>query len=70
VDYYPATNYGTLLTTALTGDGNTIPGSGGNSRKLYVTTATGTQANLYYTGSSGSTTGAGYLHYFFTYLGK
>lgn len=65
IDYVPATQYGTLLTTAITGS-DAVATVGGNSRRWHVVTTSGTDDDLYYTGSAGSDTAAGYIHYFFT----
>ena len=65
IDYVPATNYGSLLTTAITGS-DAVATVGGNSRKLHVANATGTDDDLYYTGSANSDTAAGYIHWFMT----
>jgi hypothetical protein len=67
LDYYAATNYGTLLTTAITG-GNALDTGGGNSRKPHYVKTAGTDDDLYYTETSGGDTAAGYIHYMFIRL--
>lgn len=62
VDYTPVTTYGVLLYTALTGDGATYSGGGGRSYLGHVVTGTNS-GQLTYT--MNSTTGAGYIHYWF-----
>jgi hypothetical protein len=66
LDYYAASNYGTLLTTAITG-GNALDTGGGNSRKPHFVVTAGTDDDLYYTPST-SDTAAGYIHYTFIRL--
>lgn len=67
IDYVPATQYGTLLTTAITGS-DAVATVGGNTRKHHFVTTAGTDDDLYYTGSAGSDTAAGYIHYYFMRL--
>jgi hypothetical protein len=67
IDYVPATNYGSLLTTAISGS-DAVATVGGNSKKWHFVNAAGTDDDLYYTGSAGSDTAVGYIHYFFTRL--
>lgn len=67
IDYVPATQYGTLLTTAITGS-DAVATVGGNTRKHHFVTTAGTNDDLYYTGSAGSDTAAGYIHYYFMRL--
>ena len=69
IDYTAATTYGVLLYTAITGTGAvTTPSyyhNGGRSYIGHIVTGSNTGA-LTYTGSSGSDTAAGYIHYWFT----
>lgn len=58
---------GTLLTTAITGS-DAVATVGGNTRKHHFVTTAGTDDDLYYTGSAGSDTAAGYIHYYFMRL--
>jgi hypothetical protein len=67
IDYTPATQYGSLLTTAITGS-DAVATNGGNTRKWHFVTTSGTDDDLYYTESSGGDTAAGYIHFFFTRL--
>jgi hypothetical protein len=67
IDYVPATQYGTLLTTAITGS-DAVATVGGNTRKWHFVTTTGTDDDLTYIGTAGSDTAAGYIHYFFMRL--
>jgi len=62
VDYTPASTYGALLVTAITGDGATYSGGGGKSYLGYIHDGTSTGVLTY---QNPSTTGAGYLHYWF-----
>lgn len=64
IDYTPVTTYGALLVTAITGS-DAVATCGGKSYigPHWVTTL-GTDDDLYYTGSAGSDTAAGYIHYF------
>ena len=66
LDYYAAANYGTLLTTAITGSDGLATG-GGNSRKPHFVKTAGTDDDLYYTPST-SDAAAGYIHYMFIRL--
>ncbi len=66
VDYVPASTYGALLVTALTGTGATTATNGGKSYIGNIVTTAGTDDDLYYTGSAASDTAAGYIHFFFT----
>lgn len=65
IDFIAATQYGTLLTTAITGS-DVVATVGGNTRKPHIVTTAGVDDDLTYTGSAGSDTAAGYIHYFFT----
>jgi len=67
LDYYAVANYGTLLTTAITG-GDAVATGGGNSRKPHFVNTAGTDDDLYYTESAGGDTAAGYIHYMFIRL--
>lgn len=73
IDYYPATTYGALIATAITGTGamTTTSGkynNGGFSLKGYVYTG-GSAPQISYTGSSSDTTSAkGYIHMTFVPL--
>ncbi len=62
--YYPASTYGALIVTALTGTQYTEQ-SGGNSYKGYVLTSSQTSGCLLSYTNSGATA-SGYIHYFFT----
>lgn len=67
IDYTAVTTYGALLVTAITGS-DAVATNGGKS---YIGPHIITGANaksLTYTGSSGSDTAAGYIHYWFTVL--
>jgi hypothetical protein len=64
-DYYPATTYGSLLYTALTGTGTADLDSGGRTYIGHVVNS-GKADGLTYL--SGSTAAAGYLHYWITRL--
>ncbi len=64
VDYYPATTYGTLLYTAITGGGAATTDNGGKTWLGYAYSSATTTPYLIY--QMNSTTGAGYLHYWFT----
>lgn len=63
VAYVPASTYGALLVTAITGAGTTYSGGGGKSYLGYILGSTTSTGVLTYTNPS--TTGAGYLHYWF-----
>lgn len=65
IDYTPATTYGSLLATAITGS-DAVATNGGITRLQHVVVTSGTDDDLYYTGSAGSDTAAGYLHFWFT----
>lgn len=65
IDYVPASTYGALLATTITGS-DAVVSNGGRSMIYHVVTTSGTDDDLYYTGSAGSDTAAGYIHYFFT----
>lgn len=67
IDYVPATTYGSLLCTAITGS-DAVATVGGMTRNNHIVTTAGTDDDLYYTGSAGSDTAAGYIHFFFTRL--
>jgi hypothetical protein len=67
IDYTPVTTYGSLLATAITGS-DAVTTNGGITRLQHVVVTSGTDDDLYYTGSAGSDTAAGYIHYFFTRL--
>ena len=64
IDYTPVTTYGALLVTAITGSDATAT-CGGKSYIGHVVTGSNA-TSLTYTGSAGSDTAAGYIHYFFT----
>uniref|UniRef100_A0A6M3KTS6 Uncharacterized protein n=1 Tax=viral metagenome TaxID=1070528 RepID=A0A6M3KTS6_9ZZZZ len=65
VAYVPASTYGALLVTAITGDGATYSGGGGKSYLGHVVVGPiATQATTL-TYQNPSTTGAGYIHYWF-----
>jgi len=67
IDYTAVSTYGALLYTAITGTGTytTEYTQGGRSYLGHVVTGANTGA-LTYTGSSGSDTAAGFIHYWFT----
>lgn len=65
IDYTPASTYGALLVTAITGTGAQTYAGGGKSYIGHTILApTSVAHSLTYTGYS--TTGAGYIHYWFT----
>ncbi len=66
-DYWTVSTYGTLLATAITGADTNVTTLGGRTMLFghYVNTS-GTDDDLYYAGSQGTTTAAGFIHYFFT----
>jgi len=66
--YYPASTYGAFLYTCTTGtDSANVDLVGGKTWTGY--TVTGSNATtITYTGSGGTTTAAGYIHYWFTRL--
>jgi hypothetical protein len=64
-DYYPASTYGALLYTAITGTGAGDSMGGGRSYLGHVVTS-GNEGGITY--AAGSTAAAGYIHYFFTRL--
>jgi len=70
ISYYPVTTYGTLLYTAITGTGVGIDAgaysNGGKTHLGHAVATSGTDDDLYYTGSAGSDTAAGYIHFWFT----
>ncbi len=67
IDYTAASTYGTLLYTAITGS-DVVATCGGRSFIGHVVTTAGTNDDLYYTGSDGSDTAAGYIFYEFVRL--
>lgn len=64
IDYTAASTYGALLVTAITGS-DVVATCGGKSYIGHVVTASNA-TSITYTGSAGSDTAAGYIHYFFT----
>jgi len=66
IDYTPATTYGALLVTAITGS-DAVATNGGKSYIGHVVTGANAKS-LTYTGSAGSDTQAGYIFYSFTRL--
>ncbi len=66
VDYTPATTYGSLLYTSITGSDTTISATGGRSYIGYITGSSTT--TLYYTVSTTTSSPKGYIHYFITRL--
>lgn len=66
IDYTPATTYGALLYTAITGS-DAVATVGGRSYIGHIVTGSNTGA-LTYTLSTTADTGAGMIHYFFTRL--
>jgi hypothetical protein len=65
-DYVPVSTYGALLVTAITGSDGAATHGGKSYIGPNMITATGATSELTYTGSAGSDTQAGYIHYFFT----
>lgn len=65
IDFIPVTTYGALLRTAVTGSDAVVSQGGSTNIGPHWVTTAGTDDDLYYTGSAGSDTQAGYLHYFF-----
>lgn len=64
-DYWPVSTYGELLFTCITGTDTNVTTLGGKS-PIGPHVITGANAkSLTYTGSSGSDTAAGYIHYWF-----
>lgn len=68
IDYVPVTTYGAKLVTAITGSDAVATVGGKSYIGPHMVVTTGTDDDLYYTGSAGSDTAAGYIHYFFTRL--
>ena len=66
IDYIPVTTYGALLVTAITGS-DAVATCGGKSYIGHIVTGANA-VSLTHTGSAGSDTAAGYIHYFFTRL--
>jgi hypothetical protein len=64
IDYTPATTYGALLYTALTGTGATTALGGGRSYIGHIITSETNAGSLNYT--MDSTSGAGLIHYWFS----
>ena len=64
IDYVPASTYGTLLYTSVVGAGATYSDNGGKTWLGYAYTSATTDPSLTY--SLSSTTGAGYIHFWFT----
>ena len=64
VDYVPASTYGTLLYTSVVGAGATYSDNGGKTWLGYAYSSATTTPYLIY--QMNSTTGDGYIHYFFT----
>lgn len=64
IDYTAASTYGALLVTAITGS-DVVATCGGKSYIGHIITGSNA-TSLTYTGSAGSDTAAGYIHYFFT----
>lgn len=67
IDYTPASTYGSLLYTAITGS-DAVATVGGRSYLGHVVNTSGTDDDLYFTGSTGWDTAHGYIHYFFVKL--
>lgn len=68
IDYTPASTYGTLLVTAITGS-DAVATGGGKSYLGHVVNVADTDDTLYYTlSSAGVDTAHGFIHYFFTRL--
>jgi len=66
IDYVPVTTYGALLVTAITGNDAVATCGGKSYIGPHIVKTTGTDDDLYYTGSAGSDAGLGYIHYWFT----
>jgi hypothetical protein len=66
-DYTPDSTYGSLLYTIVAGS-DAAATHGGRSYLGHIVTDVGTNDDLYYTGSAGSDTAAGYIHYWFERL--
>ena len=64
IDYVPVTTYGALLVTAITGSDAVATVGGATMLGGYVITGANEQS-LTYTGSAGSDTAVGYIHYTF-----
>lgn len=64
IDYYPATTYGTLLYTAVTGTGASMSDNGGKTWLGYAYSSATTTPYIIY--QMDSTSGAGYIHYWFS----
>lgn len=66
-DYYAAVY---KKDAAITGADTNVTTLGGRTMLFpgHIVTTSGTDDDLYYTGSAGSDTAAGYIHYFFTRL--
>jgi len=67
-DYTPASTYGSLLYTAITGADLVVTNLGGRSYLGHVVNTSGTDDDLYYTLITGADTARGYIHYFFSRL--
>lgn len=67
IDYTPATNYGTLLATAITGS-DVVATVGGISYKKHLVKTSGTDDDLYMNMSTGSDTAVGFIYLPFTVL--
>jgi hypothetical protein len=65
LDYVPASTYGSLLYTAITGS-DSVTAGGGRSYLGHIVDTSGTDDDLTYTPSAGSDTSAGFIHLWFT----
>jgi len=64
IDYVPASNYGELLATAITGS-DAVATVGGISYKPHLVLTAGTDDDLYYDFSAGTDTAHGYIYFDF-----
>ena len=68
IDYYPATQYGVLLRTAITGTGITDASNNGGITPIAFVVSSTNAKTLTYSTSTTTSSPAGYLHYWFTRL--
>ena len=67
IDYYPASTYGALLKTAITGS-DTVATVGGNTYIGHVVTSTNAKTISFTASSNAGTNPDGFIHYFFSRL--